>query len=373
MDLNDMRNRIDEIDSEILELFARRMEICRDVAEYKKKNGLPVMQGGREKQVLDRIRSLSPDGLGDGAVMLFQNIMDISKSLQNTEIGKDIPMPETKLFIPENASRIACQGTAGAYSEAACKKLFGDKPAVFYHAFEDVFNAVETGEADYGILPLENSTIGTISETYDLMANHSFSICSLIRVEITHCLAAAKGTDAKNIKYVYSKAEALSQCSEFIKHSGFTRREYANTALSAELVANRNDPSIACICSKSCAELYGLDILNDHIADAYPNYTRFICFSKDYIVPCDADTISVCLSLPNTPGSLYRMLTKFSAAGLNMTKIESKNIAGSDFEVLFYLDFLGSCSDPKVAALLKDLENEMTFFRFLGNFKEITD
>lgn len=371
MDLNELRSQIDDIDSEILELFSRRMNICRDVAEYKKANGLPVMQGNREKQVIDNIRQKAPEELRDGAAMLFRNIMDISKCIQNKEMDFPSRLAAPKPFIPENAVKIACQGTAGAYSEAACKKLFGDKPAVFYHAFEDVFNAVETGEADFGILPLENSTIGTISETYDLMAKHNFSICSLIRVEITHCLAAAKGTSAEDIKYVYSKAEALSQCSEYIKEKGFIRREYANTALSAELVANSGDTSIACICSKSCAELYGLEIICDRIADAYPNYTRFICFSRDYTVPENADTISVCLSLSNTAGSLYRLLTKFSVYGLNMTKIESKIIAGSDFEALFYLDFKGSCSDPSVVALLNDLENELTFFRFLGSFNEI--
>lgn len=371
MELNELRNQIDGIDGEILKLFSRRMDICREVAEYKKANNLPVMQGGREKQIIENIRSNAPEGLKDGAAMLFQNIMDISKCIQNMEMKFTSRLSSPKPFVPENAAKIACQGTAGAYSEAACKKVFGDKPAVFYHSFEDVFNAVETGEADFGILPLENSTIGTVSETYDLMAKHNFNICSLIRVEITHCLAAVKGTKAEEIKYVYSKSEALSQCSEFIKKNGFIRREYANTALSAELVANRNDPSIACICSKNCAELYSLEIINDRIADAYPNYTRFICFSRDYIVPDDADTISVCLSLSNTPGSLYRLLTKFSVYGLNMTKIESKLIAGSDFEALFYLDFKGSCTDPKVVALLCDLENELSFFRFLGSFKEI--
>ena len=203
------------------------------------------------------------------------------------------------------------------------------------------------------------------------MAKYSCNICSIVRVEITHCLAACKGTSLDTIKYVYSKAEALSQCSEFIKEKGLIRREYANTALSAELIKERNDPNIACICSRSCAELYGLEIVNDRIADAYPNYTRFICFTKDYISPVDSDIISVCLSIPNTPGSLYRMLTKFSVAGLNLTKIESKNIAGSDFEVLFYLDFKGSINDQKVVSLLHDLENEMSFFRFLGTFKEI--
>ena len=371
MDLNQLRNQIDDIDSEILSLFSRRMEVCRSVADYKKKNNLPVMQGDREKQVIERVRANAPDELKDGAAMLFQNIMDISKCIQNMEIEHDTKLSSPKPFIPENAGKIACQGTAGAYSEAACRKLFGSRPAMFCNAFEDVFTAVETGEADFGILPLENSTIGNISETYDLMTTHSFNICSMIRVEITHCLAAAKGASAESIKYVYSKEEALSQCSEFIKKNGLIRKEYANTALSAELVAERKDPSIACICSKSCAELYGLEIISDRIADAYPNYTRFICFSKDHISPADADTITVCVTIPNTPGSLYRMLTKFYAAGLNLTKIESKNIAGSDFEVMFYLDFKGSCQDPKVVALLHDLENEMSFFRFLGSFKEV--
>ncbi len=371
MDLQELRNQIDGIDSDILKLFSKRMEVCRCVADYKKEHDLPVMQGGREKQVIERVRANAPEGLKDGAAMLFQNIMDISKCLQNMEIQRGSRFSAPKPFVPENAVKIACQGTAGAYSEAACRKLFGDKPAVFYHSFEDVFNAVESSEADFGILPLENSTIGTVSETYELMSRHCFNICSLVRVEITHCLAAAECADIDTIKYVYSKEEALSQCSEYIKSRGLTRREYANTALSAELIREKHDPALACICSESCAKLYGLKILNDRIADAYPNYTRFICFSKDYVSPADADTISVCLTIPNTPGSLYRMLTKFSVAGLNLTKIESKNIAGSDFEVMFYLDFIGSCSDGKVVSLLHDLENEMTFFRFLGSFKEV--
>lgn len=371
MDLQELRNQIDDIDGEILKLFSKRMEVCRGVAEYKKEHNLPVLQGGREKQVIERVRANSPESLRDGAAMLFQNIMDISKCLQSVEIERTHKLFSPKPFIPENAVKIACQGTAGAYSEAACKKLFGDKPAVFYHEFEDVFNAVESGEADYGILPLENSTIGTISETYSLMSKHCFNICSLVRVEITHCLAAAECATLESVKRVYSKEEALSQCSEYIKSRGLVRREYANTALSAEYVRDKNDPEAACICSKACAEMYGLKILNDRIADAYPNYTRFICFSRDYTAPADADTISVCVAVPNTPGSLYRMLTKFSVAGLNLTKIESKNIAGSDFEVLFYLDFKGSCSDVKVVSLLHDLENEMTFFRFLGSFKEV--
>ncbi len=370
MDLTSLRARIDEIDEEILGLFARRMDICRQVGEYKKANNLPVMQGNREQEIISRIRSSAPEGLEDGAALLFQNIMDISKSLQNIGMAKDEPRREFPDFLPGSAKKIACQGTDGAYSEAACKKLFGDTPVEFYHNFEDVFDAAEKGEVDFGILPLENTTIGSIPETYSLMANHDFYINSLVRVEITHCLAAKKGTDISEIKKVYSKEEALSQCSEFLKKGGFEQMEYANTALSAELVL-KSDEKIACICSEACAEHYGLEILERRIADAYPNYTRFICFSKNLTVSPEADIISVLVTIPHVKGSLNRLLTKFATNGLNLLKIESRSIAGSDFEVMFYLDFAGNCTDPRVSSLIEQLDKDMTYFRFLGNFSEL--
>ncbi|MCD7731390.1 MAG: chorismate mutase [Oscillospiraceae bacterium] len=370
MDLSELRGQIDRIDAEILELFVKRMEVCRQVGEFKRVNKIPVMQGNREQEVIERIVGNSPNEYKDVSALFFQNIMDISKSLQNIDMVEPPCADDYKRFVPENAEKIACQGTDGAYSETACKKLFGNKPAKFYHSFEDVFSAVESGEADFGILPLENSTIGSISETYELMAKHDFYVNSLIRVEITHCLAAKKGTSLSDVKKVYSKGEALSQCSKFLSDGGFERCEYANTALSAELVQNSSEP-VACICSESCAEVHGLDILSRKIADAYPNYTRFICFSKNLTVGSDSDIISILLTLPHVKGSLNRLLTKFSVNGINITKIESKSIAGSNFEFMFFLDFVGSCLDSKVKALLEDLDREMGSFRLLGNFSEV--
>lgn len=369
MDLSTLRNRIDVIDSEILKLFIERMDICRQVGEYKKTHDLPVMQGGREQQIIDNIRANSPDDLKDGAAVLFQNIMDISKSIQNIGMAAD-KKREYSSFSVEKAGKIACQGTDGAYSAIACKKLFGDKPSVFYRSFEDVFDAVESGECEYGLLPLENSTIGSITETYELMGRRQFFINSLVRVEITHCLAAKKGTKLSEVKKVYSKNEALSQCSKFLKDSGFETYDFANTALSAEFVSNSSEP-IACICSESCAELLGLEFLSRNIADAQPNYTRFICFSKNLTVNSDSDIVSVLLTIPHTKGALNRLLTKFSVNGINLTKIESKSIAGSDFEFMFFLDFVGNCLDAKVTALLDDLKKEMSSFRLLGNFREM--
>ncbi len=371
MDLKDLREKIDVLDEQMLSLFIERMDVCKQVADYKKANKVSVMQGGREQEILDRVKNNSPENLKSGSAVLFQNIMDISKILQSLEISKEKELPQMSEFIPANAKKIACQGTKGSYSEKACQRLFGDKDVSFYPAFEDVFKAVENGDVEYGILPIENSTIGSVSETYDLMAKHEFYINSLIRVEITHCLAAKKGSTLDGIKSVYSKEEALSQCSEFLKENSLECRQYANTALAAEMVAKSDDFSCGCICAESCAELYGLEILSKMVADAYPNYTRFICFSKGLTTTEDADTISVCISIPHTKGSLYRVLTKFAVSGLNLMKIENKSIAGSDFEVIFYLDFNGKYSDSAVQALLTDLQGELSMFRLLGNFSEL--
>jgi chorismate mutase/prephenate dehydratase len=370
MDLIDLRNQINDIDKDILNLFIKRMEVCKNIAEYKKEHSLPVFQNNREKEIIDRITDMSPDNLKNGAALLFTSIMDISKCLQQDELLSDKAQYKAKSFEPEKAEIIACQGTSGAYSEKACRKLFKNQKIRFYKEFEDVFKAVDNDEVDFGILPLQNSTIGSVSQTYDLMAKYNFYINAIIRVEISHCLAAKNGTKLSDIKEVYSIEPALSQCSRFLSENRFERKEYLNTALSAKLVSESDEP-IACICSEEAAKLFGLEIIADNIADAYPNYTRFICISKQFISSENAGTISVSLSIPHTKSSLYRLLTKFSVSGMNLVKIENKPIAGKEFEVIFYLDFSGNCMDRKVSALLDELSKEHSYFKFLGNFDEI--
>lgn len=372
MNLDEMRNEINGIDSQLLELFLKRMDICKNVALYKKENCLPVMQSGREQQIIDRIRENSPENMADAAEVFFTEIMDISKCLQSEELTRDNVYQKPNVFRPEEAQVIACQGTAGAYSEAACVRLFGEnKPIRFMNNFKDVVGLVESGRADYGILPLENSTIGSVEETYNLMAINDFYINSIIRVEITHCMAVRPDTDPKDVCRVFSKKEALAQCTNYIRSNRLEPVEYSNTAMAAEMVKNSTDNTIGCICSKKCAELNGLKIIEEHAADAYPNFTRFICFSKHFAVPEDANTISVSFSVPHTPGGLYRTLTKFSVNGLNMKKLVSKTLAGKDFEAVMYLDFDGSYENRKVAAFLDDLKTSMKYFKFLGNFTEI--
>ena len=372
MNLDEIRSRINDLDSQLLDLFIKRMELCKDVAKYKMDNGLPIIQGNREQQIIDKVRAASPEAMADASAVLFTEIMDISKCLQAEVFtsGKTYDKPE--IFRPEKAEVIACQGSSGAYSEAACIKLFGEnKPIRFMTNFKDVVGLVESGRADYGLLPLENSTVGSIEETYNLMASHDFYINNVVRVEITHCFAVKPETDPADVVKVFSKKEALAQCTNFIRSKGFEAVEYANTALAAEMVKNSADNTIGCICSKRCAEMNGLKIIEEHAADAYPNYTRFICFSKHFSVPENADTISVSFSVPHTPGGLYRVLTKFAVNGLNMKKIVNKTLAGKDFEAVIFLDFDGSYENRKVAAFLDDLKTGLKYFKFLGNFSEI--
>ncbi|MDR0991848.1 MAG: chorismate mutase [Ruminococcus sp.] len=370
MELEKLRSEIDKVDDEILSLFSKRMEIVTEVAKYKHENALPVMQGGREAQIVSRVRENSPAGLENASEMLFVNMMDISKCMQTRKLftPKETATPK---FIPAKIKKIACQGSFGAYSEIAAERLFPNAEKSFYPSFTEVFSAVECGTAECGILPIQNSNVGSIAETYDLMAKHDFFINAVIRTEADHCLCALRGADISNVKTVISKAEAIGQCAAFIKSRGFSVREYANTALAAEYVAATGDKTLACICSKRCAALNGLEIIAEGIADVSPNFTRFICFSKAFSEIADADTVSVSLAIPHTKGSLYRLLTKFAVSGLNLVKIENKAVGGSDFEVIFYLDFAGRYSDFNVLALLDDLKNTLSYFRFLGSFKEV--
>ncbi|MBQ8297353.1 MAG: chorismate mutase [Ruminococcus sp.] len=372
MDLKQLRDNIDEIDGQILSLFLERMELCRDVAEYKRINNLPVFQGGREDQVINRIKELTGDpNLENGTAALFTTIMDISKHLQNQKLLGNAPGYEFTVPDFESASSIGCQGTSGANSETAARLIFGDKPLKFYRTFEDVFKAVESGEIEYGVLPVHNSTAGSVTTTYDLMGQYSMYIVRTVCVEINHCLAAKTDIPVSEISCVYSHPQALSQCSDYISHHNLKTSDYSNTATAAELVKNSSeDEKIAAICSKDCAEKLGLHIISEDVADCPVNRTQFICFSRNLQVMPDADTISVMLKIPHTQGSLYRLLTKFYVNGMNLCKLESRPVKDGSFEVMFYLDFSGKITDTHVKALLTDLGNTLEYFRFLGTSRE---
>lgn len=371
MDLNQLRNNIDDIDKQILELFMQRMELCKGVADYKKANNLPVFQGGREQQVIDRIKALTNDKeLESGTSALFTTIMDISKILQNRKLLSDENSNSYTAPDFENAQKIGCQGTSGANSETAARLIFGDKEITFYKTFEDVFKAVQSGELDYGVLPVHNSTAGSVNSTYDLMAKYSVYTVKEVCVEINHCLASKNNITVDEIDTVYSHPQAISQCCDYLTAHKLKTAEYGNTATAAEMVSESNE-NIAAICSVECAEKLGLHIIAENIADCSVNRTRFICISRDMQVEPDADSISVMIKIPDTEGSLYRLLTKFYVNGMNLQKIESRPLKDGSFNVMFYLDFDGKITDPAVKALMNDLAENVEYFRFLGTFKNV--
>lgn len=371
MNLDELRLGINSLDSVIMDAFEKRMELCRQVALYKQEHGMQIFQTDREREIIERIRANAPQGLEDCSAMLFQNIMDISKYLQYRELRRDDPQNTYKPLLLSPDASIACQGTAGANAETAAKQIFGEGcEPVFVPSFADVFSAVQDGTVQFGIIPVQNSTAGSVVQAYDLMSAYNFYINKTTVVEITNCLAVRPGTHLEDVQEVFSHPQALMQCSQFLNAHGLHPNSYSNTATAAQMVRDSDQP-YAAICSEPCAAMHGLEVLYDHISDYVPNYTRFICISKELLLPENADRVSVMLTLPHEEGSLYHLLSKFVIGGMNLLKLESRPIRNGSFEVMFYLDFSGSIHDPAVSALLSELAENLDYFKFLGNYSEI--
>lgn len=370
MELEAIRNEINDIDDRIAQLFIERMKLCLDVSRYKIENSLPVFQSDREKYILQKMSDRFPVEMKSSSQVLYQTIMDISKCIQYQEFFADQSSIEHSPLDTDKPCKVAVPGTSGSFSQLACSRLFRNGQIEFFDRFEQVFEAVDKGNAEFGIVPIANSTAGSVSATYELLKKYDLKICATTKLKIEHCLAAKKGVQLSDIKIIYSHEQALMQCSEFISANGFKAHKFDNTSLAAEYVAQR-DEALGAICSMDCAQQNGLTVLAQDIANAAENYTRFIVIAKQTLCSKNADTISVSLALPHEKSALYRLLTKFSVAGLNLTMIESRPIANTDFDVVFYLDFEGSINDPQVAMLINQLEQELLYFKFLGNYEEI--
>lgn len=379
MDLIECRQEIDKINNEMLSLFLRRMEVSRSVAEYKAEHNLPILNHAREREILGEMTEKAGDEFENYVKTFYSVIMDLSRSYQSTVLGKkdEVQKKVTKALesspkvFPKRAL-VACQGTEGAYSQIAADKFFGMEKIKYYKTFEDVFIAVRDKECEYGVLPIENSTYGTVIDVYDLMKKYSFNIVRALKLPVKHALLAKEGTRLEDIREVFSHPQAIGQCSDFFRaNQNIKATECQNTAVAAKMITESDRTDVAAIASSSCAELYGLKKLVDGVQNASYNFTRFICItSNDYIFP-GANKMSLMLTLPHTPGALYNTLAKFTAEGLNLTKLESRPIAGSDFEAQFYFDFEGTPYDKRVLNMLDALSCECESFNFLGSYLEL--
>lgn len=375
MDLLELRKQIDEIDEQLIPLLLKRMHVAENVAKYKIENGLPVLNEEREQQILDNVAKKCGEQ-GDTIKTVFSATMDASRALQHKIIGGGKRIRETiadasrMKELTADGETVACQGVEGAYSGVTANTLFPDSPVQFYRQFEDVFEAVNRGEAKFGIIPVENSTAGSVHESYDLIMKYRFYVVGAYDLKIEHCLCAKADTRYEDITDVYSHPQALSQCHNFIKNFDFTGINYSNTAAAAKYVAESKRNDIGVICSEKAAKEYGLKIIKKNIQNNNNNRTRFIVISKELVITDNADKISLIFSLPHKTGSLYRVLGRFSMAGLSLTKIESRPIENADFSYHFYVDILGNVKDQGTLDLICALSDELPEFEFLGNFFE---
>lgn len=380
MNLEELRTQIDEVDGALVELFEKRMDISAQIAEYKRENGLPIFQSAREREKLAAISKMAnKEEMQRYLRVLYSLLFELSRTYQgalyrsDTELYKTIraAMDSTSKVFPKQAA-VACQGVEGAYAQLACERLFSAPSIQFFRNFDGIFSAIEAGLCRYGILPIENSLYGSVTEVYDLMSKYNFHIARSVRIKIDHALLAKKGTALSDIREIVSHEQALGQCADFIKSLGDVRVTVcSNTAEAARAAAESGRNDIAALASPDCASLYGLSVLKTSVQNSDNNHTRFICISKDIEVYPGANRISLMLTLPHRPGSLYRMMARFAALGLNLTKLESRPIEGLDFEFMFYFDIEADVCAAPVLGLLGDLDRAPETFNFLGAYSEL--
>ena len=378
-DIGDIRAEIDGIDRELARLFQRRLEIVGQVAASKLERGAPVSDPARERDILSRVTAAVGPEYENGARLFFSTLFGISKARQRTMLAGESPLVDRIRAAASKGTRfpnravVACAGTEGSYAQEATSLMFPLPTILYFNGFEPVFEAVEQGLCPYGILPIENSAAGSVSAVYDLMVRHRFHIVRALRLKVDHVLLAARGVKLADIREIVSHPHALAQCGTFLKaHPGVKATPGVNTAVAAKELANSGRRDQAVIASRTCAELYGLDVVAEGIADAAFNYTRFICISKNLEIYPDAGKFSIMLSLPHRPGALNGLIAKFAAIDVNLTKLESRPIPGMDFEFRFTFDFEAPPTDTAVLALLSELSQDpgIEHFTFLGAYAE---
>ena len=378
-ELEQLRGQIDQIDDKIIALFKERMQVSDKIALVKKEHDMPTLAPGRERAVLARVAEEAGEEFADYTESLFRTIMAASRSYQNIRSGKKSAVYESvkealentpKLF-PQRAM-VACQGIEGAYSQIACDSIFKSPSIMYFKSFDNVFKAVESGMCQYGILPIENSTAGSVNTIYDLMLRHNFSIVRSARLKVSHNLLAKYGTKLSDVKEIFSHEQAINQCAAFLAGmKGVKVTVVENTAVAAKMVAESGDPGVAALSSRFCAEHYGLQTLQANVQDQDNNYTRFICISKKPEIYPGADRTSFMMIISHKPGSLYNVLSKFYALGINLRKLESRPLPDREFEFMFYFDIESSVYAPEMEKLFLDLESENEEFRYLGTYNEV--
>jgi len=379
MDLKDLREEINTIDDELVKLFVKRMHVSAQVADYKKTHQLPIYVPAREREILQEVATKAGPDMANYTRVLYSMLFELSRSYQRKCNTETTPLYQSITNSIENTDKlfpqapmVACQGVEGAYSQIACEKMFKSPFIMYFKNFEGVFNAIESGLCQYGILPIENSTAGSVKKVYDLMIHHNFSIVRTFRMKIDHNLIANPGAKLSDIKEIYSHEQAINQCSEFLASlPGIKIIPAENTAVAASIVASSGRLDVAAIASHTCEELYGLKSLADSVQDKGNNRTRFICISKNLEIYPGSDKTSIMMILPHKPGALYKVLARMYVLGINVIKLESRPIPERDFEFMFYFDLETSIYSEEFVQLMCELDDLCEEFKYLGSYTEV--
>ena len=379
MDMTELRGRIDAADEALINAFVERMNVSGEIAQYKAAHGLPVLDKKREREKLYAVSGKVPEDMQSYAVELYSLLFELSRSRQNRLLHKQSPLAEsvqsaienTPPLFPEKAA-VACQGVEGSNSQIACERLFRLPREHYFSSFDEVFNAIENGLCRYGVLPIENSTAGSVNAVYDLMMRHHFHIVRSVRVKVDHNLLALPGAKLSGIREIYSHEQALSQCAKFLaSFPNVNVIPCENTAMAAKLVADSGRDDVAALSTHACERLYHLACLAPSVQDTADNYTRFICITRDLEIYPGADRTSLMMTLPHEPGALYKVLSRLYALGINLNKLESRPIPERSFEFMFYFDLENPVYDPAFLQLLSELGDISEEYTYLGSYSEV--
>lgn len=373
VDLAESRAKIDKIDKEIVRLFQERMSVATDVAAYKRSTGKKVFDPKREEEKIETLRGLVEDEFNKtGVEDLFRQIMSISRKHQYQVLGpavNDIPFREVTSLDVDEDTRVVCFGEHGAFTEQAMEEVFGKNITSFNkQTFRAVMEAVAEGEAKYGVLPIENSSTGGITDIYDLLVEYDVTIVAEHVVKVEQDLLGLPGAELSDIKMVYSHPQGLMQCAKFLEeHSEINTKSFSSTSGAAKKVADDQDKSQAAIAGKRAAETYGLEVIQEAINYESNNFTRFIIITNQKIFLSDADKLSLCFEIKHQAGALYNMLSNFYYNDLNLTKIESRPIENRNWEYRFFVDVEGNINSPGVGNALATMQEFASNLSVLGN------
>ncbi|MCL2530907.1 MAG: chorismate mutase [Oscillospiraceae bacterium] len=384
MNLENLRAEIDRVDDALAPLLAQRMELASQVAQAKMANDEQVHHPAREQEVLQRICKNAPDHLQQPLNMIYRTVFLANRARQHrlmVEAEETSPLRQQLTAALERGqgnpwpvgASVACQGVEGAFSHIAARNMFDQPRILSMHEFEMVFRAVEQGLCNFGVLPIENTTYGSVMRVYDLLRKHKCSIVRAIRLPIRHCLLSNERF-LKDITEIWSHEQALRQCDSFIQKLGdrVTTHVCDNTAIAAKRAAQEDKPGVAVISSEECADLYGLNVLKQEIQDRSDNQTRFICITKQAMIPPCANKSSVLISLPHHAGTLAEILQLLASMEINLTKLTNLPVLGNALDAVFYLDLECDATSPNYPIMIEKLARHCETLDVLGSYEEIT-